>query len=46
MMGDRADVIFADPSDISGFIVNKCWVFHRKEEDMRQSCAGSPSINA
>jgi cytochrome c len=24
MMGDRADVIFADPSDISGFIVNKC----------------------
>jgi cytochrome c len=24
MMGDRAGVIFADPSDISGFIVNKC----------------------
>jgi cytochrome c len=24
MVGDRADVIFADPSDISGFIVNKC----------------------
>jgi cytochrome c len=24
MMGDRADVIFADPSEISGFIVSKC----------------------
>jgi cytochrome c len=24
MMGDRADVIFADPAEISGFIVNKC----------------------
>jgi cytochrome c len=24
MMGDRADVIFADPSEISGFIASKC----------------------
>jgi cytochrome c len=24
MMGDRADVIFADPSEIISFIVNKC----------------------
>jgi cytochrome c len=24
MMGDRADVIFADPSEIASFIVNKC----------------------
>jgi len=24
MMGDRADVIFADPSEISGFIMSKC----------------------
>ena len=24
MMGDRADVIFADPGEISGFIVSKC----------------------
>jgi cytochrome c len=24
MKGDRADVIFADPSEISGFIVSKC----------------------
>jgi cytochrome c len=24
MMGDRADVIFADPSEISGFIKNEC----------------------
>jgi cytochrome c len=24
MMGDRADVIFADPSEISGFIAKKC----------------------
>ncbi len=24
MMGDRADVIFADPSEISSFIVSKC----------------------
>ena len=24
MVGDRADVIFADPSEISGFIVSKC----------------------
>jgi cytochrome c len=24
MMGDRADVIFADPSEISGLIANKC----------------------
>jgi len=24
MMGDRADVIFADPSEITSFIVNKC----------------------
>jgi hypothetical protein len=24
MMGDRADVIFADPNEISAFISNKC----------------------
>ena len=24
MVGDRADVIFADPSEIISFIVNKC----------------------
>ncbi len=24
MMGDRADVIFADPSEISSFIIAKC----------------------
>ena len=24
MKGDRADVIFADPGEISGFIVSKC----------------------
>jgi cytochrome c len=24
MMGDRADVIFADPSEISAFIASKC----------------------
>jgi cytochrome c len=24
MMGDRADVIFADPSEISSFIASKC----------------------
>jgi cytochrome c len=24
MMGDRADVIFADPSEISAFIISKC----------------------
>jgi cytochrome c len=25
MMGDRADVIFASPSEISGFISQQCW---------------------
>ena len=24
MMGDRADVIFADPGEISAFIISKC----------------------